>query len=141
MTLAGPATVSHSNGKEAPMIRGGVVTIYVADMDRAVAFYAETLGFTLKERHGNHWASLDGGPGVTIGLHPATKEVPAGRQGSIALGLYLDEPIEQAMKRLTARGASFPGGVIDDSGMLALAFFADPDGNALYLAEMKGAPR
>ena len=118
------------------MFRGGVVTVYVSDMDRAVRFYAETLGFTLTERHGNHWASLDGGPGLTIGLHPATAEVPAGRQGSIALGLYLDQPIAEAMSRLTARGVEFSGPVIDDKA-LSLAFFADPDGNPLYLAEMK----
>jgi catechol 2,3-dioxygenase-like lactoylglutathione lyase family enzyme len=119
------------------MFRGGVVTIYVSDMDRAVRFYADTLGFTLKERHGNYWASLDGGPGLTIGLHPATDAVPAGRQGSIALGLYLEGPIADAITQLTARGAHFPAPVIDDDGMLALAFFSDPDGNPLYLAEMK----
>jgi catechol 2,3-dioxygenase-like lactoylglutathione lyase family enzyme len=123
------------------MFRGGVVTIYVSDMDRAVRFYAETLGFTLKERHGNYWASLDGGPGLTIGLHPATDAVPAGRQGSIALGLYLEQPIAEAITQLTARGAHFPGPVIDDDGMLSLAFFSDPDGNPLYLAEMKQAYR
>lgn len=119
------------------MFRGGVVTIYVSDMDRAVRFYSETLGFTLTERHGNYWASLDGGPGLTIGLHPATKEVPAGRQGSISLGLYLTGPIDEAVQQLTSRGAHFPGPVIDDDGMLSLAFFSDPDGNPLYLAEMK----
>jgi catechol 2,3-dioxygenase-like lactoylglutathione lyase family enzyme len=128
------------------MFRGGVVTVYVSDMDRAVRFYSETLGFPLKERHGNNWATVDGGPGLTIGLHPATREIPAGRQGSIALGIYIDTPIEDTVKRLTARGAAFPGGVIDDGGILALAFFADPDGNPLYLAQMKqvpaaGAPR
>jgi len=118
------------------MFRGGVVTVYVAEMDRAVNFYVEALGFTLKERHGNHWASLDGGPGLTIGLHPATAEIPAGRQGSIALGLYLERPIKEAMKDLIARGVQFGGPIIDDKA-LSLAFFADPDGNPLYIAEMK----
>ena len=123
------------------MFRGGVVTIYVSDMDRAVRFYSETLGFALKERHGNHWASLDGGPGLAIGLHPATEQVPAGRQGSIAIGLYLDQPIADAVTALTARGARFKGPVVDDDGMLSLAFFDDPDGNPFYLAEMKQAYR
>jgi catechol 2,3-dioxygenase-like lactoylglutathione lyase family enzyme len=118
------------------MFRGGVVTVYVSDMDRSVRFYTETLGFTLTERHGNHWASLDGGPGLTIGLHPATPEIPAGRQGSIAIGLYLEQPIGEAMNRLMSRGVAFSGPVIDDKA-LSLAFFIDPDGNSLYLAEMK----
>jgi len=118
------------------MFRAGVVTIYVSDMDRAVQFYTQALGFALKERYGNHWASIDGGPGLTIGLHPATAEVPAGRQGSIALGLYLSQPIAEAIKTLTSRGIAFTGPVINDDGMLSLAFFTDPDGNSLYLAEM-----
>lgn len=118
------------------MFRAGVVTIYVSDMDRAVQFYTEALGFALNERYGNHWASIDGGPGLTIGLHPATAEVPAGRQGSIALGLYLSQPIAEAIKTLTSRGIAFTGPVINDDGMLSLAFFTDPDGNSLYLAEM-----
>jgi catechol 2,3-dioxygenase-like lactoylglutathione lyase family enzyme len=118
------------------MFRAGVVTIYVSDMDRAVAFYTEALGFPLKERYGNHWASIDGGPGLTIGLHPATAEVPAGRQGSIALGLYLSASIDDAVKTLSSRGVRFTGPVINDDGMLSLAFFTDPDGNSLYLAQM-----
>lgn len=118
------------------MFRAGVVTIYVSDMDRAVEFYTHTLGFALKERFGNHWASIDGGPGLTIGLHPATAEVPAGRQGSIALGLYLSGPIDEAVRTLSSRGARFTGPVINDEGVLSLAFFTDPDGNPLYLAEM-----
>jgi catechol 2,3-dioxygenase-like lactoylglutathione lyase family enzyme len=122
------------------MFRGGVVTIYVSDMDRAVRFYSETLGLKLTERHGNHWASLDGGPGLTIGLHPATPEVPARRQGSIALGLYLEQPIGSAVRDLAARGVAFAGPVVEDKA-LSLAFFADPDGNPLYLAEMKAAYR
>jgi catechol 2,3-dioxygenase-like lactoylglutathione lyase family enzyme len=122
------------------MFRGGVVTVYVHDMDRAVRFYADTLGFTLTERHGNHWATLDGGPGLTIGLHPATPEVPAGRQGSIALELYLEQPIAEAMNRLMSRGVEFAGPAIEDKA-LSLTFFTDSDGNPLYLAEMKQAYR
>jgi hypothetical protein len=98
--------------------------------------FAETLGFRLTERHGNHWASLDGGPGLTIGLHPSTAEIPAGRQGSIALGVYLDRPIQETVSEPSGRGVRFSGPIINDKA-LSLAFFADPDGNPLYVAEMK----
>ena len=122
------------------MFRGGVFTIYVSDMNRAVGFYVDTLGFTLRERHGDNWASIDGGPGLTIGLHPATAEIPAGRQGSIAIGLFLDTPISNAVAALKARGVAFRTPIIEDVA-LSLAFFTDPDGTSLYLAEMKPAYR
>ena len=121
------------------MFRGGVLTVYVSDMDSAVKFYSETLGFRLLERHGNHWASLDG-PGLTIGLHPATPTMPAGRQGSMAIGLYLDGPIAEAVTALEAKGVSFSSPIIDDKA-LSLAYLSDPDGNPVYLAEMKPAYR
>jgi catechol 2,3-dioxygenase-like lactoylglutathione lyase family enzyme len=133
-----PAVAAHSV-PEGVMFRGGVFTIYVSDMDRSVNFYAETLGMKLLERHGNHWASLDGGPGLSIGLHPATAEVPAGRPGSTAIGLYLDEPIRTAIEKLRLAGVTIDGPVDDKA--LSLAFFADPDGTPLYLAEMKAAYR
>ena len=122
------------------MFRGGVFTIYVTDMDRSVKFYTETLGMKLLERHGNHWAAIDGGPGLSIGLHPATPEVPAGRPGSTAIGLYVDEPIRSATDKLRGKGVTFQGPVIADKA-LSLAFFTDPDGTPLYLAEMKPAYR
>ena len=122
------------------MINGGVVTVYVSDMSRAVTFYTETLGLKLLERYGDHWASIDAGNGLTIGLHPATAEVQAGRKGSIAIGLYVDLPIQEVVQTLQGRGVSFASGVVDDKAV-SIAFFADPDGNDLYLAQMKYATR
>jgi len=53
------------------MLKGGNATIYVSDMDRAVAFYTETLGLGLTFRAGDHWAGIDAGDGLQLGLHPA----------------------------------------------------------------------
>jgi catechol 2,3-dioxygenase-like lactoylglutathione lyase family enzyme len=122
------------------MFRGGVVTIYVSDMNRSVQFYTETLGLKLVQRHGDHWAQVDGGPGLSIGLHPATPQLPAGRRGSVAIGLYLDARIGDAVERLRKAGVAFDGPIKEDVA-LSLAFFSDPDGTALYLAEMKPAYR
>ena len=61
------------------MFASGNVTIYVQNMDRAVRFYTETLGLKLAYRFGDHWAAVELGKGLTIGLHPASEESPAGQ--------------------------------------------------------------
>jgi len=117
------------------MIKGGNATIYVTDMDQSVSFYTETLGLRLAFRAGDHWASIDAGDGLQLGLHPAGGHLPApGTAGAITVGLAVDEPIEQVVSILEKRGVIVRGPVVDD-GQLKLAFFTDPDGNELYLAE------
>ena len=121
----------------AGVIRGGNATIFVADMDRAVSFYTETLGLRLTFRAGNHWASIDAGDGFQLGLHPAGPgSAAAGTRGAITVGLAVDESIEDVVARLQRLGVGFRGPV-DDEGQLKLAYFTDPDGNELYLAEAR----
>ena len=121
------------------MISGGNATIYVSDMGRAVRFYVETLGFKLLERAGDarqpQWASVDAGGGFVLGLHAAHPGGPApGASGSISIGLALNQPIAEVVEVLQNRGVVFHGPVRAD-GPVKRAFFGDPDGNALYLAE------
>ena len=117
------------------MISGGMPTIFVSDMDGAVSFYTEILGLRLAFRAADHWASIDAGDGLTIGLHPASVDSPPpGTSGAISVGLSVTQPIADVVKMLEDRGVRFSGPVIDE-GMLRLAFFTDPDGNDLYLSE------
>jgi catechol 2,3-dioxygenase-like lactoylglutathione lyase family enzyme len=119
------------------MIRGGNATIYVTDMQRAVDFYQGTLGLGLAFRAGDHWAEIDAGGGLHLGLHPASTRGPApGTPGGITVGLAVDEPLDAVVATLRERGVEVRGPVVDEGG-LALAFFADPDGNPLYLAESR----
>ncbi|MDQ6755061.1 MAG: VOC family protein [Actinomycetota bacterium] len=104
-------------------------------MDRSVLFYTETLGLRLDFRAGNHWASIDAGEGMVLGLHPAGARSPVpGTSGSICVGLGIDEPIDRVISTLEGRDVVFQGPMADGGG-LKLAFFTDPDGNELYLAE------
>lgn len=120
------------------MISGGNATIYVTDMDRAVRFHVETLGFKLRARHGDHWAEVDAGGGLVLGLHPAADGGPKpGTVGSIQIGLDLNQPIADVVEVLGNRGVVFDGGV-SDRGNVKLAFFRDPDGNTFYLCERGG---
>jgi catechol 2,3-dioxygenase-like lactoylglutathione lyase family enzyme len=117
------------------MIAGGNATLLVADLDRSVRFYVETLGFKLRVRHGAHWAEVDAGGGLVLGLHPAGEHGPRpGAQGSISIGLEVNQPMDEVVQVLSNRGVVFHGPVRED-GAVKLALFADPDGNALYLAE------
>ena len=117
------------------MVTGGNATIFVSNMDNAVRFYTEVLGLRLTNRFGNHWATIDAGKGLIIGLHPASPKYPApGTKGSIILGLEIGMPIEQAVARLSQRGVKVGGIIRDSSGNFA--DFEDPDGNAIYLWEV-----
>ena len=117
------------------MISGGMPTVYVSDMTRSITLYTQSLELALAFRAGDHWASIDAGAGLVIGLHPRTDSAPApGTPGAITVGLNVDLPIEDAVATLTTRGVEFLGGVVND-GMLKIVHFADPDGNPLYLCE------
>jgi catechol 2,3-dioxygenase-like lactoylglutathione lyase family enzyme len=116
------------------MFSSGNVTVPVTNMDRAVRFYTETLGLKLAYRFGDHWASVELGKGLTIGLHPA-KEVTPSPEKSMSIGLELSGSIEEAMKTLEAKGVKFHG-VVNEGKSGKFAAFADPDGNSLYLAEL-----
>jgi predicted enzyme related to lactoylglutathione lyase len=113
-----------------------VVTIFVSDMDRAVAFYTDVLNCRIQFRFGNEWAQLRSLDGTTIGLHPASQKSPAGVKGSIELGISVEDGIENVVKEMKARGVKFTGPLIDDKEVL-IAHFEDPDGNPFYLAQPK----
>jgi catechol 2,3-dioxygenase-like lactoylglutathione lyase family enzyme len=117
------------------MITGGNATVFVSNMDTAVRFYTETLGLRLTNRFGDHWATVDAGKGLTIGLHPASPKFPApGTKGGMMLGLEIDMPIEEAVDRLTERGVKVGGIVRDTPGNFAAV--EDPDGNPICLWEV-----
>ena len=119
------------------MIDGGLATIYVTDMDRAVKFYTETLGLKLLYQAGPGWAQLDAGKGVTLGLHGAHDGGPTpGNNGSTVIGFELTEPMDQVYPKLAERGVTFHG-PIQDTAHVRLAYFSDPDGNSFYLSETK----
>ena len=116
------------------MFSSGNVTIFVANMDRAVRFYTETLGLKLAYRFGDNWASVEVGKTLTIGLHPMSADSPKGR-GGMAIGLELVGSMEEAVQRLEAKGVRF-GSVVNEGKAGKFASFEDPDGNSLYLAEL-----
>ena|SRR5579885_1258628 len=117
------------------MISSGLATIYVSDMDRAVEFYSGVLGLKLAYRFGNDWAQIIAGQGLTIGLHPASDQSPAGKKGSITIGLNVSKPLEEVVKELKEKGATIKGEIVNDEAV-KVQYIEDPDGNEIYLAEV-----
>jgi catechol 2,3-dioxygenase-like lactoylglutathione lyase family enzyme len=119
------------------MIAGGNATLLVSDLDRAVRFYIETLGFKLRARVGDERAEVDAGDGLVLSLERAGEGAAAvGVGGSIRIGLDVNQPIAEVVEVLANRGVRFAGPVKEGGGVKR-ASFADLDGNALYLVERK----
>jgi len=100
---------------------------FVADMGRAVKFYRDVVGLTLKfESPG--WSEFQTGE-TTFALHPASPHNPAGK---IELGLMVKD-LGQSFEELKRQGVKFlmPPTKQDYGGMLAR--FEDSEGTAWSL--------
>jgi lactoylglutathione lyase len=94
---------------------------YVADMDRAVAFYRDTLGLELKfETPG--WTEFATGS-TTLALHPATAEHQA---GSTVVG-FRDDDFQAFCDAKAAAGVVFTKTPQEEHGVY-LTEFLDSEG-------------
>lgn len=109
------------------MFRFDCVFYYVRDLDRAVSFYSDILGFTLRSRDVVARFDVDG---VLIELVPTTGDSRVGGNGNARLALAVDD-IQSAATRLQARGVSVSEVRQVQNGFLAS--LSDPDGNELVL--------
>ena len=100
---------------------------FVADMDRAIAFYRDTVGLSLKFSS-PEWSEFETGS-TTLALHPASDENPA---GTTHLGLHADE-IAGAHKALTSSGVRFTQAPTPQHG-ITLAEFVDSEGARVTLS-------
>src|SRR4051794_4274614 len=122
-----------------------LVPLPVSDVDRAIAFYADQLGFDkdhdVQPSEGIRVVQLTPpGSGCSVGFGTGL-EVYAGEPGSVR-GLHLVvEDITEARAELLDRGVEVSE-IQDFGGGVRGAHFADPDGNSFELQEMawrKGA--
>jgi catechol 2,3-dioxygenase len=116
----------------------GHVHLKVADLDRALAFYAGVLGFELMQRMGSSAAFLSaGGYHHHIGLNTWESQggtpPAAGTTGLYHVAIrYPDRPaLGDALRRL--REASVPLDGASDHGVSEALYLRDPDGNGLEL--------
>src|SRR5215510_13444205 len=126
-----------------PDINAAVVRYQVRDVDRAVAFYTQHLGFQLKQRSGTVFATvargdlnlLLSGPGSS-----GSRPMPDGRRqepgGWNRIVLYVDS-IDSTIAKLQSAGTRFRNDVEAGPGGKQVQI-EDPDGNPIELHE---APR
>jgi catechol 2,3-dioxygenase-like lactoylglutathione lyase family enzyme len=109
-----------------------LIQLSVGDLNRAIRFYTDVLGFELTERRDDlKFAHLDTNvPGLQIGLN--AMDDPTGTGGAVLNISVVDVAAARAL--LERRGVSFRGKTVFIPGKVALAAFADPDGNLLRLA-------
>ncbi len=112
---------------------GVVAQVAVTDFQRSVKWYGEKLGFEpdyLVEEMG--WGELKTFfPGLTIGLN---KSDEAKRSDNVVLVMNVKD-IAAARASLEGQGVAFDGPTEEIPGMVKLATFRDPDGNAFAFAE------
>ena len=102
---------------------------FVADMDRAVNFYRDGLGLSLKFQSPG-WSEFSTGE-TSLGLHPPSEKNPA---GSIELGFNVPN-LEKFHQEMTAKGVQFsmPPTKQDFGG--SLTQFIDSEGRDCSVAE------
>jgi predicted enzyme related to lactoylglutathione lyase len=116
-----------------------LIPLPVSDVDEAIAFYVDQLGFTkdvdVQPGEGIRVVQLTSeGSGCSVGFGTGL-DVYAGEPGSVR-GLHLVvEDIEQARAELVRRGVDV-GEIHDFGGGVKGANFSDPDGNSFELQEM-----
>jgi|SRR5215211_4452715 len=126
---------------EAAAIVTGVdfVSVPTRDVERAVAFYGDALGLRRSVyRPDASFAEFETGT-VTLNVHdPERMRIGSFSANANHIALQVDD-VPAARAKLEERGVEFMGDVLD-TGVCHMAFFRDPDGNALMLHH-RYAPR
>lgn len=121
-----------------PAARIGHVHLKVADLDRAIAFYSDVLGFEVTQRYGRGAAFLSaGGYHHHIGLNTweslGATPPPPGHTGLYHTAfLYPDRAqLADALRRVVDAGIPLDGAA--DHGVSEALYLTDPDGNGVEL--------
>ena len=121
-----------------PRVDIGHVHLKVSDIDRALAFYRDVLGFELTQRLGDEAAFLSaGGYHHHLGLNTwesrGGSPPPPGTTGLYHVAIrYPDRAaLGDALRRLSDAGIRITGAT--DHGVSEAVYLRDPDGNGIEL--------
>ena len=128
---SGPQTID-------PGVEIGHVHLKVADLDRALGFYCDVLGFELQQRIGDDAAFVSaGGYHHHIGLNTwhsrGGSPPPASSTGlfHVAIRYPTRRALADALRRLSDAGTPLSGA--SDHGVSEALYLNDPDGNGIEL--------
>jgi catechol 2,3-dioxygenase-like lactoylglutathione lyase family enzyme len=119
----------------------GTVVIPVADQDREIAFYVETLGFEKRAdipfANGYRWVEVaPADADTTIALAPPPEGRPTGNRET-GIGLYTED-IDALHAELKAAGVDVDAEVSRMGDPVPpLCWVRDPEGNSLMIVEMR----
>ena len=118
--------------------RTDFISVPVTDVQRARRFYGDTLGLA-NISGADAWPEFQLGENVSLYLIDPTnigQAFSAPHSAHIALRV---PDVAETRRELEERGVAFDGDTLD-TGVCHMAFFRDPDGNALML-HRRYAPR
>lgn len=123
--------------------RVGHIHLKVSDLDRAIGFYTDVMGFDLKLRYGPAVAFLSaGGYHHHIGLNTweslGGSPAPDGHTGlyHVAFLYPTRKALAQALQQVIATGTKIDGAA--DHGVSEAIYFRDPDGNGIEIYRDRG---
>lgn len=126
-------------------VRIGHVHLKVADLDRAIGFYAGVLGFRVMQRMGRQAAFLSaGGYHHHLGLNTweslSGKPPPRGTTGLYHTAILYPSRMElaDALRRVLDAGIAIDGAA--DHGVSEAIYLRDPDENGVELYRDRPAP-
>ncbi len=102
-----------------------MVVLSTDDLDASIAFYTETLGFSLKFRDGAHFAALDGGS-VTLALATA---IDHPLPGQVVVGIKTAD-VDAAAEAVESHGGGIVKGPYNDAHERRVVAY-DNKGNGL----------
>lgn len=121
-----------------PGVRIGHVHLKVADLERALHFYRDVLGFELQQRFGTQAAFVSaGGYHHHLGLNTWESQggapPPPGTTGlyHVAILYPTRAALADALRRVLAAGIELDGA--SDHGVSEALYLRDPDGNGVEL--------
>lgn len=117
---------------------GLTAALHVADLDKAIAWYRDVLGFEFLYRVDEiAWAELRS-PVAKVNLGLGQVEKPETKGGATLTWGVAD--VDRTRALLEKKDVRFDGPTMTIDGMVKLATFFDPDGNRHMLYQSLGAP-